>query len=92
MKSKELPPIDLFGKYRKSKRFMQYYHEEMAMIDLAIKLTELRKKKRLSQAQLAKKIHMPQSQISRIESGDSDVRIGTLSRVAAALDKKLQLA
>lgn len=91
MKKIDLSPIDPFAKYRKDKQYQRYYREAAQMLDLAIALSDLRKKKRLSQARLAKKAGMPQSQISRIESGDSDVRIGTLSRVAAALDKKIQL-
>jgi len=91
MKKIDLSPIDPFAKYHKDKKFQRYYREATQMIDLSIALYTLRKKKRLSQGSLAKKAGMPQSQISRIESGDSDVRIGTLSRVAAALDKKIQL-
>ncbi len=56
------------------------------MSPVQISLRELRKARRLTQVQLAKLCGMPQSTISRIESGSTTgVDFVTLDRVAAAL-------
>jgi len=45
----------------------------------------------ISQRELAKLIDMKQPAICRLESGDSNVTIGTLQKVASALDLKISL-
>lgn len=81
-----------FDAYKKNKKFQQFYQEEKRLLTLAIEIADARKKKRLTQTQLAKKAGMPQSQIARIESGSHNVTIGTLNRVASALNLKLKVA
>ena len=44
----------------------------------------------LSQTQLAAAAGTSQSQIARAESGDVDVRISTVARMAAALGKRIE--
>ena len=57
------------------------------MSPIQIRLRELRRGRRLTQVQLAELCGMPQSTISRIESGTtSGVDFETLDRVAAALE------
>ena len=52
-----------------------------------VKTIQLQRWRRgISQAQLGKRVHMPQSQIARIERGSSDVRISTIVEIARALD------
>ncbi len=75
-----------FDKYKNDKEFQRYYKEATDEIDIAIALAAGRKRKRLTQAQLAKKVGMPQSQLARVESGSHNVTLGTLHRVASALD------
>lgn len=48
-------------------------------------IAEARKRKRLTQAQLAKRIGVPQSQISRVERNPDHTTIRTLKRIAKAL-------
>ncbi len=56
------------------------------MSPIQIRLRELRTAKRLTQVQLAKLCGMPQSTISRVESGSTTgVDFETLDRLAAAL-------
>lgn len=81
-----------FYKYRNDKVFQRAYREESHRIDLTLQLIEARKRKRLSQAQLAKRAKMPQSQIARIESGEHNVTLDTLHRVLGALNAKLTVA
>ena len=79
-------------KLRKKRRYLQLLKEEGEILDIAIEIAQARKRKRLTQIQLAKKAGMPQSQIARIESGNHNVTIETLHRVANALDLKVKVA
>lgn len=54
--------------------------------DLVKTIQHQRRRKGLSQAQLGRRLHMPQSQIARIERGSSDVRLSTIVEIARALD------
>lgn len=45
-----------------------------------------RKNKELSQAQLAKKLGVPQSHLSKIESGTIDIRLSSLIEIARTLE------
>jgi HTH-type transcriptional regulator/antitoxin HipB len=54
----------------KDPEFKTHYEEEKQALMLAIKIAELRKKKGLSQQQLAKLMGTSQQAISRIESGE----------------------
>ena len=59
----------------------------LGMSPIQIRLRELRKAKGLTQVQLAELCGMPQSTISRIESGSTTgIDFDTLDRVAGALD------
>ncbi len=82
---------NFFYKFRNDKTFQRYVREEGAIIDIVIAMAEARKRKGLTQVQLAKKVGMPQSQIARIESGNHNVTLGTLNRVASALDLRVQV-
>lgn len=50
---------------------------------------EVRVRKGFSQAQLAQRIGVDQSQISRIESGESSPTLETLDKIAGALGVKI---
>ncbi len=56
---------------------------------LAEQLTAARKAKGLSQEALAQKLGMKQSQISDIEAGKRNVRVGTLIEVGRAIGLEL---
>lgn len=55
------------------------------------KMSVVRRGQGLSQKQLAKKIGISQQVISRIESGGENVSLITLTRIARALDKKIEI-
>lgn len=61
---------------------------EFALIHSII---EKRLKKEMTQAQLAKKIGTKQSAVARLESGTSNPSMAFLSKVASALDARLQI-
>lgn len=80
-----------FSQFRNDKEYQRYYKEASDAIDIAIAFAAGRKRKRLTQAQLAKKVGMPQSQLARIESGNHNVTLRNLTRVASALDLKVRV-
>lgn len=83
---------NVFYKYQKNKEYRKLLKEERELLNIAIEIAEARKRKRLTQVQLAKRIGMPQSQIARIESGNHNVTVGTLNKVASALNLRLRVA
>lgn len=58
---------------------------------LARQLIKARLAKKLTQDELAKKIGVKQEYIARLESGQANPTLETVSRVSKALDKKLKL-
>jgi len=81
-----------FNKFKKDKEYQRYYKEASDFLDIAIKIAEARRKQNITQVQLAKKVGMPQSQIARIESGSHNITLGTLYKVASALDLQVKVA
>jgi HTH-type transcriptional regulator/antitoxin HipB len=74
----------------KDKEFKQMYDEEREMLELSIKLLNVRKNSGMSQQELARKAHITQQQLSRIESG-MNCNLSTLLRVCHALHVKVNL-
>ena len=63
--------------------------EKQLLKKLALKIKQLRTAKGLSQNQFGLEIEMEKSNVSRLESGEVNPRIGTLNKVAKALDISL---
>ena len=74
----------------KDREFKQLYDEEREMLELSLHLLNARKNMGLSQQELAKKAHITQQQLSRIESG-MNCNLSTLLKVCHALRVKLDL-
>lgn len=55
------------------------------------RIEELRKKKGLSQKELAEKTGIPQSNISRIESGTHSLGVDLLAKISLALDCEIKI-
>lgn len=70
----------------------QLYMETRAELQIAIMVKELRKSKKLSQTDLAKKMGKSQSTIGRIENGSVKPTISMLEQIAAATDTKLEIS
>lgn len=83
---------NFFAKFKKDKEYQRLLREEGELLDIVIQIALARKKKRLTQTQLAKKAGMPQSQVALIESGNHNVTIRNLTRIANALDLKITVA
>lgn len=66
--------------------FKKAWKENELEYQIARNVIRKRKERGLTQAQLAKLIQTKQSAISRLENGYSNVTIGTLEKVAEALE------
>lgn len=58
---------------------------------LAAELLTLRRKRGLTQRQLARKTRIPQSEISRIEGGNANPTLSTIAVLASALGTEVRL-
>lgn len=66
--------------------------ESSLALDVAVhQIKKLRKAKNLTQEQLGEMIGVKKAQISRLEKGDANVTIGTLSKVFKALNANVTL-
>lgn len=82
---------EFLAKSLKDPEFKKEYdalEDEFALIN---EILSARLAKKMTQADLAKKLGMKQEAISRLESGESNPTYTTLSKVAKALDKKVAL-
>ena len=68
--------------------FIKQLNIERERLELAIKLTNLRKSAGLTQKDLAEIIGKPQSTISRIETGQMNPSIELVAEIASGLGKK----
>lgn len=78
------------GKRGTSRREKFEYKVEMAVISDMIK--DLRKKRKLTQVQLGKKVGVQKAQISKLENGSGNVTIGTVVRVFSALGSQIEFS
>ena len=81
--------FDLQKKMKQS-RFAQVFQTELNRLMLAHRIAELREKRGLSQAELAKLVGTTQSSIARLENSNyQNYSIKTLERIAEALGVRL---
>ena len=76
----------------KNPTFKKWYDYYGKQLEVAFSVHQLRKKRGLSQAQLAKKIGTKQSAISRIEQGSYNPSLALLVKLSKALDAKLEIS
>ena len=75
-----------------SAKFRKTYDDELGRLRLAYRITELREKCGLTQAQLAEKVGTTQAGISRLENPNyRNYSLTTLDKVAAALGARLKV-
>lgn len=79
---------DLFAGY--SKKRQQEILKRARYLKAAMELKKLRKELKISQGELARKMKVKREFISRIESGEQNITIETLSRVAEATGKEFE--
>ena len=73
----------------KNKEAKRLYNEYGRQLEIAYQILQLRKAKKISQAELAQKIGSTQSNVARLEGGSQNFTIKLLDKVANALDVKL---
>lgn len=66
-------------------------HSEAAGMDVFSMVRIIRKSLWMTQAQLARRVGLPQSHIARIETGKLDAQLSTLKRIFTALGTELSL-
>lgn len=82
---------DVIAKKLKNERFRQSFSEEISRLQLAHEIKTLRRRRNMTQAEVAAKTDMPQSVIARIESGTHSFSITTLHKIARVFDKHVGL-
>ncbi|KRL20320.1 helix-turn-helix domain-containing protein [Lentilactobacillus kisonensis] len=70
------------------KEAVEHYQQQD---DFAVQISELRKELGLTQQQLADKVRVPQSTIARWETGDGNITIKNMEKIAKATNKKLTM-
>ncbi len=76
----------------KDKEFKRLYDEYGKQLEISYEILSLRKKAKITQAQLAKKIGTTQSNVARMERGQQNFTIETLSKIANTFGKELQIS
>ena len=82
---------DFLAEELKDPEFKRLYDEAGEQLEIAYRLNHLRLERQMSQAELARKSGMTQSNIARLISGNQNFTIQTLSRVVKALGAKLKV-
>ena len=95
MNRKNWPPHtkweDIEKEWMKNPKFVRAYEDlqpEFAVIQAVI---DARVKKKMSQAELARKMKTGQAVISRLENGNASPSIALLQRLADAINAKLEI-
>ena len=65
--------------------------KELAELEVGIQIARAREAEHLNQTQLAARAGMNASKISRIETSPQNLTLGTLARIAAALDRRVNI-
>ncbi len=95
MKKRQLKSLTNWQDYEKELlrdgSFIKATQEVEIEYTLAQSIIELRKRKKLSQSELAKKVGTKQPVISRIETASVKPSIALLERIAQALGAKLEI-
>lgn len=78
--------------YKKSPDFRKAYDEEIMMLKIAYKISQLRKHRHITQSALARMTGTTQQTISRLEdSKNTQVTLHTLAKLAKALHARINI-
>jgi len=75
----------------KNKAFRRVYEEESRRLEIAYQILKLRKKQKLSQKELARKLNTTQSVVGRMEAGQQNFTTDTLQKIASAFKRELKI-
>jgi ribosome-binding protein aMBF1 (putative translation factor) len=73
----------------KDKKFKAYFDEYGKQLEISYAILKLRKARKMSQSELAKKIGTTQSNIARLEAGRENFTVAFLNKIASALGGNL---
>ena len=90
-KNKALDFDDYLKDELKNPEFKRLFEEYGKQLEIAYQILQLRKKRGLSQSELAKKIGTKQSNVARIESGGQNITVNLLDKIATALGASLSV-
>lgn len=82
---------EVLKKELKDPVFKKHYDDYGKQLEIAYQILQLRKKRCISQAELAKKIGTKQSNIARMEAGQQNFSIDILEKIAGALGSDLKI-
>lgn len=74
-----------------SETFENEYQMERTRLDIAVIMTDLRKSLGYTQAQFSEVLGVPQSTISRLETGKMNPTIEFVSQIASKVGKRVKL-
>jgi len=66
----------------KDKEFKEMFEKERCKLKISYEMAQLRKKKKMSQEFLAKKLGTSQSVVARMEAGKQNFSLNTLQKIA----------
>lgn len=76
----------------KDPEFRKAFEEEEVYVSLAIQIAKIRERQKLTQKELAKKLHTTQQTVSRLEDPhDKSFSLQTLVKLAKVFHKKLKI-
>lgn len=75
----------------KDKKFREAFEEEGRRLEIAYALLQMRKRQKLSQKELAKKLKTTQSVVARMEAGQQNFTLETLQKIASAFEYNLKI-
>jgi len=76
----------------KDKEFKKHYNEYGRQLEISYRVLQLRKKAKMSQSELARKIGTTQSNIARMEGGRQNFTMATLNKIARTFNKQLKVS
>jgi DNA-binding Xre family transcriptional regulator len=92
MRREGLPLQEWLKEQLKSPSFRKGYEKEYLRAGLALRISQLRRQKHISQAELARRLHTTQQTISDIETcKHTNITLNTLQRIAQALEVRLHI-
>lgn len=77
---------------KRDEEFAEDFEEGYEQFKIGVMLRQARESVGLTQEELARRLKIKKSAISRIENHAEDIKLSTLERVATALGKRLQIS
>ena len=75
----------------KNRAFREAFEEESQRLRVAYQILQLRKRQKLSQKELARKLNTTQSVVARMESGQQNFTTDTLQKIASTFKRDLRI-